>query len=466
MPSNIDQVELSLNGFDVTSCIKRYTMHYDMFGGAGSFTCDLVSDQNQIRSFSDLGLDLSLGKHEVFFQWTFNSIPWMNGYLDKVEIGYDKNNMTQTLSGRDLMAVLMDNTIINPQNIPALSSGLNEIGDAGTLNSLLETMWFNNTQVSKITNMNNGFENAIITLDQPLSIRKYLNNTPFIYAPAAAQALAGMPHFRRISFSVGQSLFDVASNLCNQRGLIMYNPPGTNYILVQTAGFNAQTDPNGSRGGELIGFDPWGETDNGDIDIYFYNVIKGPQQNNVISCSAKQDITGYHKYIKLLGEALDSSEIQKEVAPNGVPFKPLRIERIDSIPDLNSDGTPFEGSVSPTFLRQGYSGVVKLKTQSVDSVDTYTWSKTRNLLINNDLFTQNRELYNIKYTVSNHSLNGSLPYFFGQYATVWDDFLNLDGQLFLVYAVTYTGSKVEGLKTEVELATPIADNGRPFYGVS
>jgi hypothetical protein len=68
MPSNIDQVELSLNGFDVTSCIKRYSMHYDMFGGAGSFTCELVSDQNQIRSFSDLGLDLSLGKHEMFFQ--------------------------------------------------------------------------------------------------------------------------------------------------------------------------------------------------------------------------------------------------------------------------------------------------------------------------------------------------------------------------------------------------------------
>jgi hypothetical protein len=462
MQSNIDKVELRVNEVNMTVFIQSYTMHYDMYGGAGTFTCDLVMGEDYVGEVHLLNSLINLAKQEAFFQWKINGHAWMNGYLDKIETNYDKGSLTHTISGRDLTAILMDNQVIQAENHPPTSSTLKQYGDAGSLHDLLELLWFNNTEISSITNMNNGFQNAKITLDPPLSIRKYLNNTPFIASQSALQELTGMPHFKAVSFSLGETLYDVATNLCNQRGLILYNPPGTNYILIHTAGFNAQEDPNGLQGHQLVGYDPWGNTDPSG-EVAFYNVLKNQGQNNIISCSSKQDITNYYKYIRLCGETLGEDQDFKENAYNGVRYFSERIERIDSIPDLNSDGTPMEGTITPAYMKKMYNGMTKFKSISADSVDAYTWSKTRNLLMNNDLFTQNRELYNIKYTVSNHSPNGGLPYFFGQYAKVYDDFLDLDGITFLIYGVTYTGSKASGLKTEVELASPLSDNGLSYW---
>ena len=445
-PNNIDPVSLVIGGVDVTNNIQSYSISYDMFGEAGSFTCDLFSDKPS-------GVSINLSKKETFFRWTINGIPWMNGYIDKITVNYSKNGVTQTVQGRDLMQILTDNTILYPKTLPdpLLLSSLQSIAHAGSLQSILSDVWLQNSTISQIKNMYGGKNNPIRTLQTPLTIRKYLNNTPFIFSASAQNVLKRIPQFKKITEGVSQPIFDFVSNLCNQVGLILYNPPGTNYILVHSPVYVGK-----DKKSSIMEFDPWGR--NGEMREFFIsNQVDRFANNNVISCSYTEDVTGYAKYLKVIGSAADEDTIQKELSTTGTSKNALVIEKIENVDDIDpNSGAPITGPVTPQELSQGYSGITKLKSINVDAVDVNTWAKTRDLLMNNALLTQNRELYKIRYTVSNHSPQGGIPYFFGQVATVTDDFLNFKQAEFMVYSVNYTGSKDQGLKTELELASPIS----------
>jgi prophage tail gpP-like protein len=106
---------------DYSANVKNYEISYDLFTGAGSFNASL-----------DTRISVSLYQKPLKFMWKINGIIMMTGYIDKKEFSYSKGSLTQTLSGRDMMQVLLDNFVLYPQPY-----------EGKTLKYIIEDVWSN-----------------------------------------------------------------------------------------------------------------------------------------------------------------------------------------------------------------------------------------------------------------------------------------------------------------------------------
>ena len=400
---------------DYSANIKNYEIKYDMFSGAGSFTASL-----------DTRVEMTLYQKPMKFMWKINGLIMMKGYIDKKEFSYSKGSFIQNISGRDMMQVLLDNFVLYPKPY-----------ENKTLKYIIQDVWDTSRKVTEITNLSgNGLVKR--SLSTPVTIP----SLSFLYTADAEGIVSKLKNFKHIKTQCGQSIFDFISNLCNQVGLFLYNIPGTNDILIHTA-----TSPNDV----LKSFDKDGTLCRQEC-YYFCNSTTVPNKgsNNIISCSFSEDITNFHKYLKLIGQAQQDSSIAGSYYKTvyGLTQGQLKIEKFESVPDGNT-------TIRGQDLDQGYTGLMKFKVSNVNECDLEAWVDTRDLIINNLLLQQNRKLFSLKYTVANHSPDkNSDPYFFNRMAVVRDDFISVDGIPFLVYAVSYKGSKEGGMTTDVTLCWP------------
>ena len=243
---DIDEVKLYLGGWglspgmEVTHNIKSYSINYDMFGRGGTFECSLMADNEFIVAIFGPTMLISLSQAPILFRWVINGHNWMSGFLDKKEVQYDNNGLSVTVYGRDYMQILTDNTILFPRTVPdpQLPSSLKYLAGntSKSLPELIMGYWLENSYVPEVTNYNPDGSVTTRPLTKNLDITAYLDPEPFRYTTTAIKILQErMPVFYKISADVGESLFDLFSRLCNQIGLFMFNPPGTNYIVIHAA---------------------------------------------------------------------------------------------------------------------------------------------------------------------------------------------------------------------------------------
>jgi hypothetical protein len=408
---------------DYSQNIKSYEISYDLFNGAGSFNASL-----------DARIEMNLAQKALKFMWKINGIIMMTGYIDKKEFSYSKGSLTQTITGRDMMQVLLDNYVLSIQ--PYEQDAVHPAG--WTLKEIIDDVWEKSRAVKEITTINSqGLVKRVLTT--PVSIP----TVTFSYTTEALNLVNTIKNFKHIKTSHDQTLFDFISNLCNQIGLFLFNVPGTNEILI-----HAVTSPNAA----LMSYNREGLLSD-DPAYQFSNSVKNPGSNNIINCTFSENITNFHKYHKLVGQAQQDDSIAGTYYKNiyGKTQGQLKIEKFEHVPEGD---TP----ITAADLNRGYTGLMKFKVANVNECDLKAWVDTRDLVINNLLLQQNRKLYNIKFTVANHSPeNTSSPFFINHVATVYDDFLGIGGSQFLVYAVAYKGSKDGGLVTDVTLCLPGTD---------
>ena len=433
----LEQVELLLDNKPIQ--VNSYEINYDMFQGAGSFTADIQRD---------ITIDLSANK--VPFMWKINGKPVMLGFLDKVTRDYSKGELSQRIVGRDMMQVLIDNYIMQPQTYPgepekanALtklfenSSGLPQM----PIKDILFGVWRTSKEISSAASYVKGHlkTSAIGPLQLPeLRFPIYASN-----AKRPDGSLVADYQVKSIKTGHGQSMFQFFSQLLNGLGMYMYNVPGTPAIIIHCIQSNSMISYN-NRCEVLSNEPPYPitsllptqaieSTSNNTVNKNsFTGKLKATSaDNNVISASFTQDISEYYYFLRFTGQCSDSDEFE-----------------------TSAKSTLISEKIVPNNI-DSYDGVMKFKNTTLNVLDESVWKKENERLINNEFMTQNRKLYGFKYTVSGHCPKGStIPYFFNHAALVNDSVNQLSNTNLLVCAVTYKGSKQQGQTTDLELYSP------------
>ena len=101
---SLDKVVITVNDEEI-KYIKSYSIRKDLFTGAGELRVELDS-----KYF------INLVKEPALFKVKINGSPVMVGYLDRLEESYSKGNKSQTVVGRDMCQVLIDNYILETKN--------------------------------------------------------------------------------------------------------------------------------------------------------------------------------------------------------------------------------------------------------------------------------------------------------------------------------------------------------------
>ena len=412
---SLDKFELFLQNkpIDVTS----YSVSYDMFTGAGSFEAEV--DHTEV---------IDLTKHGVSFEVCINDQSMMVGFLEKVNRKHSKGSISQTISGRDMCQVLIDNYIMQPQVYPGKPIKTNSVADlfndssvATTVNvdTLIRNVWDSSKSVGAVTaypvSVNKTAQTvAGVKLPKPLTLPEV--NFP-VYAPNATNRKLFV--VKKIRTGHGQSIFEFCSHLLNGLGLYMYNVPGTLDILIHAIQANTPVHSYDKSCKMLPATEPG----------YVIKNIPGDGQNNVIDASFTQDTSNYYTFFRFIGQC--ESEFE-DTDDSAVSY--LLAEKV--IP--------------------GYSGINKFKATKINVLDANVWNKEQERLINNEFMDQNKSLYGFKYTLAGHSPDGVNPYFFNHVAVLSDEYLHISNQSLLVYSVEYKGSKSEGQTTTLGLYSPEA----------
>lgn len=401
---------------DYSKNLISYNITYDLFQGSASFSADL-----------DTRVEVFLASKPLKFLWKINGILMMVGYIDGKELTYSKGSIRQSVKGRDMMQVLLDNFVLTPKTY-----------DNKSLQDIINDVYNTSRSLSKLQYLS-GDKLVIETLQTPISIPVI----SFIYTTEAKNILKRLPKFKSIKSTYGQTLFEFISQLCNSVGLYMFNLPGTSQIAI-----HAITTQTVSRKTSFVSYNRDAVITK-EAPYKFYNKTQNAN-NNIISCNFSENIQDYHKYIRLIGQAQEDSSIAGSYYKfYGNSSGALKIEYIDGLDENNPD-TPVR-----TSLVKGFTGVTKFKVANVNEVDLNIWTSTRDLLLNNLVLQQNRQLYTIKYTVADHSPIDTLePYFINHVVQVYDDYLNIQGAEFLTYGITYRGSKDGGIITDLTLCLP------------
>lgn len=436
----LEKVELLLDNNPIQ--VNSYEINYDMFQGAGSFTADIQHD---------ITIDLSVNK--VQFTWKINGKPMMLGFLDKVTREYSKGELSQKIVGRDMMQVLIDNYIMQPQTYPGTPEKANSLTklfqDTSGLpqmpiREIVNGVYFSSREIgshaiSKPT--------GSVPLGEPFATPLQLPVVNFpIWADNAKDA-KGDPvakyQVKSIKTGHGQSMFQFFSQLLNGLGMYLYNVPGTNAIIIHCIQSNSMIsyDVNCKLSNEppypitsLLPTQAIESTSGYTVDKNsFIGKLKATSaDNNVISASFTQDISEYYYFLRFTGQCSESDEFETTTAKSTL----ISEKTVPNNPD-------------------SYDGVMKFKNTTLNVLDETIWKKENVRLINNEFMTQNRKLYGFKYTVSGHCPKGStIPYFFNHAALVNDTVNQLSNTNLLVCAVTYKGSKQAGQTTELELYSP------------
>lgn len=444
-----DKVELRLNAKSVRNLIS-YSLRYDIFEGAASFTAEI-----------DFDWILPLQAYIVNFEWFINDEKVMVGFLDKVEKSYSKNSKSMTISGRDYCSILIDNYIIAPKTYE--NKSIKDIISDVIINnsSVTKTKWY--ADVNSLTgpyqyiksktplyvSTPTIFSPERMMAGDPISATFYeleyanaetykqLRNAAIIwYSRVAENQMAKIGKLVQVRSDYGQTLFDFINDMCNTAGLYLYNPAGTNTILVH--GWNTpDSDPVGyTKEGEVSTDKPYPIT----------NRSKDSGGNNVISCTFTEDISKFYNFIRIVGQTQAETTLDAGTGIYLTKPNELQIEKI-----IGLDAKGFRGLGS-------FYGPTKFLTKETNAADLNIWKKTKDSLMNNQVLEQNRKLYSIKYTVAEHSPSGSTPYYTNHLVNINDDLIPMTNATFLVYGVEFSGDKNQGRRTTLTCALSAGRN--------
>lgn len=416
-----DTVEFRLNNKTFPH-IKSYMLSWDIFQACGSFTASI--DNNYV---------IDIAGQPVPFEWKINGTTVMNGYLDRVEKSYSKNNFEQNIYGRDMMQVLVDNMIMFSKTYVN-----------ATVKSIIEDVATKtNSSIDKLSVVDNKgrAQLYIITPAGYVNIGKVPQGTISIpkftigYTQQAESAIALIPVIPELKCHYGQTLHDFISDLLNGMGLLLYHVPGTvnpAKILIHRFISNDETELTSPKSYNL---DSTVATD----DAWRINnyLSRDTAYNNVISASFSTDISSYYKFHRMVGSAKDQQDLSEFLDSD----KPERSELI--IDKIESNST-----------KKGFLGVTKFASSIVNTASAAVWTKMGKCLINNAFLQQNRRLYNVKYTMHGHSPYGNIPFHTNHLVVLHDEMIPILDDAMLVYAVTMKADKISGQTTELELGLP------------
>jgi hypothetical protein len=404
----IEDVKLYIGG-DRVQNVKSYSIKYDLFKGAGSFEAEI-----------DETLDIPIYNTPVQYAWHINGTRVMVGYIDRVERNYSKTNHTLSVSGRDMMSVLIDNHLLKFETL------INK-----TIQQIINTVINDSFSVGTIQNLELQPSGKYDLVNETVSPTLFLPNISIQYTNQAMQVLNIVPAMQQVKKELGQTIFEFISDLITGSGLYMYNVPGTNTILIHNLNHTANTPVSYDRNGSV----------NTDLDYVVSNNSKlDINYNNVISATFTNDISNYYKLNRMYGQSNSEAEFNSNGVFGLTPNK-LKADKIE----------------------KEYTGLTKFRVAQTHVINTEAWVKTRKYLVDNMSLQQSRHLFNIKYTVAGHTCDvgvsgslakkGTLPYYVNTIANVFDDMAGIQ-QRMLTYGVEFRSSKEAGQTTVLELCLP------------
>jgi hypothetical protein len=423
MSVNLDKFTLLIKNQPID--VASYSVRYDMFNGAGDFEADI-----------DHTLMIDLTKGEVPFEIRINDQSMMIGFLEKVNRQHSKGNISQTVSGRDMCQVLIDNYIMQPQVYPGKPQKANSLsqlfGDSSAqtqidIDTLINNVWQSSQTISSIATAgakadSNGYiKGAVVLPEITLPSVDFCQDKRKPHANYADNAktsdgkFAHLFQIKKIRTGHGQTLFDFFSHLLNGLGLYIYNIAGTRTIIIHSI----QSDT------PVKSYDKYCNL----VKDKPYNIINSPDNpgNNVESASFSQDVSDYYTFFRFIGQTEDEDVFSEDKAPSY-----FIAER--QIP--------------------GFKGVTKMRATSLHALNANVWYNEQVKLINNEFMNQNKKLYGFQYTLAGHSPDRQTPYYFNHVATLTDSYLHISNQPLLVYGVEYKGSKQAGQTTTLSLYSP------------
>lgn len=415
---SLDKVEFYINE-QLVSYITSYTLSWDLFQSAGSFTADIAHDYNY-----------HLGSQPYTFEWKINGQTVMTGYLDRVTRTYSKGSFDQTVMGRDMCQLLIDNDVIVPTVYVSSSAvsadyssdvDIHPVDYNSNIDHIIKDIIDLNREVTSLTTII-GNKSNVRQLPRTMSLPISSKNIKF--TTTALQRIKEIGELSKFRTQYGQTLFSAMQNLANMAGLyIMADPSSLSKMDIVINNFNASAKTPlsyGTNGSPL-----------NDKPYEINNILPTSSKNNVISANYTTDINKYYKYIKMVGQTEGINEDTGTLAKSMPKYK---LEEIES----NS-------------LDKGYKGLIKFNSSEVDTVDEAYWYRTAPSLMDNILLQTNRKLYSAQYMVAGHSPAGAEPYRINHLATINDDYSQFNQTTFLAHKVELMGSKDGGQTARLEL---------------
>lgn len=412
----MDKVEFFLDGNNFPH-IKSYSIKYDLFQSAGSFTADIEPDYV-----------IPLGDHPVDYDWKINDVSVQHGYVDKVEKSYSKGSQSHTISGRDMAQVMIDNYIQKPNTYT---------------NRTVKQI------IADIMLANLGVDMTEYDIKRNILLQNTTKSSPpklsmvIAFSDGASQVLDRQYKVKEYRTDYGQTFHDAIATLLKQFNLVIYNQPGTNVMLVHML-TNNNPDPNADHtpaaswvmsygmDGVLLNDDPYPIS----------NLRTNNVNNNVISCNWTNDITSFASWVKLVLTSGSESDFTSEGE-----FK-----------------TQKQKMKFGYYLgeQSGFAGVLKYKCLNFNYSDLSIFERNIWACLGSIMHEQYRNLYQLSYVVSQHSPRGGYPYMPNHIVVVNDDEIPMYNADWLIYAVEFTGSKDRGMQTKLDLAWPASADGFIF----
>lgn len=381
--NTFDKVKLSINGKDITE-IRSFIITRDVFEATTSF-------EFSIDPYSDSDLNLYKEVQNVYI-W-INDKLYLNGWLDAKSYSYDKQGRVLKIRGRDKMSAWADNNITMPKQYTG--------GVANVINSLLA-----DNLPDHITGIGDGtqFFNC-----NAKGLKYYITAE----AQIIINQLGELSTSRKIDSQYGDSIFQFVSNLISPYGLILYYSTSEDAIYIDKL-FNK----------------------NGDIDYInaikehpyfsgiFYISNSRTSPSTVESCTYEEDITNYHKYIKVIGESNQSYEV--------ATYDPTSLTQKVKLKFFNNNL-----DTEMTGLNKIYAHKMQLHEA------TYTQKKTNRILDNAAQTLRKAEIkkaVSYNYLVRGLSQSG-IAFDVNTPFSITDEFVGLNGQALTAYKIEMRGSK-------------------------
>lgn len=389
---NLDKIELYINAIDMSDLLVRYHVHYSMYDSVGSF-------EAEISPVRDRWVPKPLGKDTFLFKVCDKKM--MKGYIDGFDFSTSKEHTTLHIRGRDILAVLMDNSFLFPSSYPKADTP----NKSWTLEKVVDDVF---------TAMRGTVPAAMGQPKQSLT-GFYPNVEPgYTYTTNAKAILKRLPSVSWLKVSAGETYFEFLSKLLNSSGLYMFVEPGTEKIVIHN--FFLPT-------GEVPQYDYNGEISRSKLSPYeIHRTLDGV--SNIKTLDIRSDRSNYYTYIKVVGSA-------------------------------NSEGAvTTSGYVSLKQELIGYANqsVNRFKVNVINEADEYIWKKIPEVLVYNMAFNQARTAFPWRATLANHSLpNTNEPYFINRTVEFFDEFLfgPDQGESCFVTEVDFEGSKNAGQSTQL-----------------
>jgi hypothetical protein len=393
-----DKVEFYLDN-QLYKYVESYSLRYDIFSGCAEFQANI-----------DHETEIILG-HDEFdpmrFSWNINGQGVMRGLLDSVDKQYGKEDITQSITGRDMCQILTDNDVL-VHNLN-LSKGTEMGGVIGDYNDMpIDTIVDHFIKNNKYFTANGK--------------KYYLPEFDLNYSEEALKIIRAAGNLKQVRSSYGESCFQFISRLLNGAGLYIYNTPGTDQLLIHALNINGH---NYDKFGMISQKNP----------ISLIHKKDDKSNNNVLTGNYKSSVKNYYQFFKIVGE----SDPDVSIPGLSYLFKNTYIVKCQIV----NRKTP-----------------VKFFSHFLNHADQSMWNTQKNAIIHNQVFKQLREFCNLKYTVKEHSPFGFDPYYVNSIVRVEDDFLpnSLNNKNYIVCAVEFVGSKAAGRTTTLELCLPIDKN--------